>query len=101
MVRLLRKARDEPRPAPAVSAQISGDVAGQVVVGHHNVQVNAAAGARVEVLAPAELPVPDARPLPLSGLAGRDFPGLIGRDAELRTVLAGVRDGGPVEVSGP
>jgi hypothetical protein len=82
---------------PTIAADISGDVAGQVAVGSHIVQVSAAHGAIVNVAAAASV---TARPAPVT-IRPRDFAGLLGRASELERTLAALGDGMTVDLHGP
>ncbi|HKS46400.1 MAG TPA: hypothetical protein VJT49_15065 [Amycolatopsis sp.] len=86
--------------APRYSAVISGEVDGQVVVGHHNVLINAMRGASVTVRSDDPPPVrrrrrPAGRPLPRRGRV------VVGRDDEVVRIIAALDEGRPVQVVGP
>lgn len=96
MLGLRRSTSDEGR---AIAADVSGEVSGQVAVGEHILQVHAEHGAIVNVAAPGERPRVRPRPGPID-LRPRDFPGLLGREAEVRALADGWRAGEPVAVHG-
>lgn len=84
---------------PAISAEVSGEISGQLAVGSHIVQVSAAHGAIVNVAAPAQRARVRPRSAP-AALLPRDFPGLIGRERTLDDALRALADGEPVELHG-
>ncbi|MFE9441158.1 hypothetical protein ACFYO2_19590 [Streptomyces sp. NPDC006602] len=79
---------------------IHGDVGGQVVVGEHNIVINAQYGAQVSYR--AEGP-PRVRPRqhPHGPAIHRRAAALIGRDSELAAIGAWLAGGKPVQVFGP
>ena len=86
--------------ASRIEADLSGaTISGQVAVGEHIVQVQAAAGARVTVLESAQRPVLRLRELPLRRLP-RDFPRLLGREDQISAAGSALGAGAPVEVFG-
>ena len=89
MLGLRRKtaSTEEPPPSPAaIHADLAGaTVSGQVAIGEHIVQIQAGPGARVTYTAPDARPEIRRRSVPVRRLP-RDFPGLLGRDAEVAAV---------------
>ncbi len=86
--------------APRIEADLSGaSISGQVAVGEHIVQVQAAAGARVTILESNQRPVLRLRELPLRRLP-RDFPHLLGRADQIAAAASALGAGAPVEVFG-
>ena len=84
---------------PHIEAQIAGNVSGQVAVGSYIVQNNVDHGGVVFVAAPGETPVPRRRPLPV--LLGGRVPAIIGRRAEISTIIEALGTSAPVELHGP
>ncbi|WP_405907352.1 hypothetical protein OG742_19980 [Streptomyces sp. NBC_00828] len=82
------------------SININGDVGGQVVVGEHNVVINAQYGAQVSYRAEGS---PRVRPRqhPHGPAIYRRTAALIGRDSELAAIGAWLARGKPVQVFGP
>lgn len=79
---------------------VHGDVEGQVVVGDHNVVINAARGSSVSVR--SEGPPPTRRRTRPAGRALPDrAPRLLGRDHELAALERWLGQGYPVQVYGP
>lgn len=82
-----------------IEAQIQGEISGQVTVGSNIVQLGSVHGGVVNFNS-AEPPAPKLRPLPIS-LRPRPFPHLIGREAEVATVLNDLKTFEPTEICGP
>src|SRR5262252_4667590 len=76
-----------------------GDISGQVAFGNYNVQIHADHGAIVNMAAPGQHPVTQARPSPVS-LRPRRFPGLIDRGDETAAAGRAVRDGAAIKLCG-
>ena len=98
-----RSERAEPAepaaPATSIEAAISGEVSGQVAVGERITQYHAEHGAIINVAGPGEQPRPSLRSAPVF-LRPRDFPGLVGREAEVEEALSTVRSDLPMEFHG-
>ena len=91
----------EGRQAAAAAGRrvhIDGDATAPVVVGHHNLVVDAQHGSRVTVLVGPERPRPTRRPEVV--LLPRRRPAPIGREAELAALRAALSAGGPVQLWG-
>ena len=103
MLGLRRKtaSTEEPPPSPAaIHADLAGaTVSGQVAIGEHIVQIQAGPGARVTYTAPDARPEIRRRSVPVRRLP-RDFPDLLGREAEVAAVGAALEARLSIEVSG-
>lgn len=78
---------------------IDGDARGSVVVGDHNLLVDAQHGSSVTLLVQGQRPVPVRRDQ--IALLPRRQQELVGRAAELAALDQGIRDGGLVQLYGP
>ena len=81
-----------------IESVVSGDLTGQQIVGHHNIQIGSVHGGVVNLVPAAGPPSPRRRqpvhrpPAP--------FPNLHGRETEVDAALSALEAGGPVEVHG-
>ena len=103
MLGLRRKtaSTEEPPASPAaIHADLAGaTVSGQVAIGEHIVQIQAGPGARVTYTAPDARPEIRRRSVPVRRLP-RDFPDLLGREADVAAVGAALEARLSIEVSG-
>jgi hypothetical protein len=100
----MRRRRAAADAAAAASPRILADLAGatitgQVAVGEHIVQIHAEQGAVVNYAPPEERPVPRRASTPVRRLP-RDFPDLIGRENEIRSLDAALGSEAAVEILG-
>jgi hypothetical protein len=100
MLGLRRKTRPSMAPEPSIAADLSGaTVHGQVAVGENITQFHLEDGSVLNYIAPDKQPRPKLRQLPVRRLP-RDFPGLLGREAELEDASLALASGSAVEVFG-
>jgi len=98
-----------PRPSvpaspPSISPGVGpigheGPVGDRVNVGNYVLQTGSIQGGAVRVSTPARRPHVQPRPTPVF-IRPSDFPGLVGRDAEVRAATTAIRSATPVAVQG-